>query len=123
VLALLGGPVGLLAMMVAGGVTGGIAGHFMGRVIPPDELRKIGQSLPLNTSGFIVITEDTEAEKAIDAMKQYTANVVVITVGDELSGVIAQAVAAEVETQPGQAEPAPAQPAQTQPSAPEAPTA
>ncbi|MBV9357262.1 MAG: DUF1269 domain-containing protein [Chloroflexi bacterium] len=100
-LALLGGPVGVLTMIVAGGAIGGVAGHFAGRVLPADDLRKIGQSLPLNSSGFIVITEDKEAEKAIDAMKKYTADVVVITAGSELSGVIGQAIAADVEELPG----------------------
>jgi uncharacterized membrane protein len=111
-LALLGGPVGVLTMIVAGGVIGGVAGHFAGRVLPADELRKVGQSLPLNSSGFIVITEDREAEKAIDAMKQYTANVVVITAGSELSGMIGQVVAGDVQELP-QAQ-ASAQPSQSQ---------
>jgi uncharacterized membrane protein len=118
-LALLGGPVGVLTMIVAGGAIGGVAGHFAGRVLPADDLRKIGQSLPLNSSGFIVITEDTEAEKAIDAMKKYTADVVVITAGSELSGVIGQAIAADIEPLPGataEAQPAssPSSPAQSQ---------
>ncbi len=110
-LALLGGPVGVLTMIVAGGAIGGVAGHFAGRVLPADDLRKIGQSLPLNSSGFIVITEDTEAEKAIDAMKKYTADVVVITAGSELSGVIGQAVAADVQPVPGATAEAQTQPA------------
>ncbi len=104
-LALLGGPVGVLTMIVAGGAIGGVAGHFAGRVLPAEDLRRIGQSLPVNSSGFIVITEDTEAEKAIDAMKRFTADVVVITAGSELSGVIGQAVAADIEPLPGAAQP------------------
>jgi uncharacterized membrane protein len=116
-LALLGGPVGVLTMIVAGGAIGGVAGHFAGRVLPADDLRRIGQSLPLNSSGFIIITEDTEAEKAIDAMKQFTsANVVVITAGSELSGVIGQAVAAEVEPIPGTPLAQALEEAQTQPA-------
>ena len=47
-----------------------------------------------------VATEDVEAEKTIDAMKKYSANVVVITAGSELSGVIGQAVAADIQERP-----------------------
>jgi uncharacterized membrane protein len=118
-LALLGGPVGVLTMVVAGGAIGGVAGHFAGRVLPADDLRRIGQSLPVNSSGFIVITEDTEAEKAIDAMKQFTADVVVITAGSELSGVIGQAIAADIEPLPGAAPPAAASSPAGQPAQPQ----
>jgi uncharacterized membrane protein len=122
-LALLGGPVGVLTLIVAGGAIGGVAGHFAGRVLPADDLRRVGQSLPLNSSGFIVICEDTEAEKAIDAMKQFTsANVVVITAGSELSGVIGQAVAAEVEPMPGTPLAEALQEAQAQPAPPSSAT-
>jgi uncharacterized membrane protein len=91
-LGLLGGPVGVLALMVAGGVAGGVAGHFIGRVIPAEDLRNIGQSLPLNSSGFIVIADATQSTRAIETMKAYTGNVVVVTAGSELSGIIGQAV-------------------------------
>jgi uncharacterized membrane protein len=99
-LGLLSGPLGVLTLAVAGGVLGGVAGHFAGRAIPADQLRQIGEALPRDSSGFVLITEDREAEKAIDAMQPYTANVVTLTVGDELSGVIGQAVAAEVQARP-----------------------
>jgi len=39
--------------------------------------------------------EDWESEAVIDKMKAVNANVVALTVGDELSGEIAQAVAGE----------------------------
>jgi uncharacterized membrane protein len=100
VLGLLGGPLGVITLAIAGGVLGGVAGHFAGRAIPADDLRQIGEALPPDTSAFVLVTEDREAEKAIDAMKQYSANVVTIAVGDELSGVIGEAVAAEVTTRP-----------------------
>ena len=43
-IALLGGPVGVLALAVSGGVIGGVAGHFAGREIPKADLEKIGAS-------------------------------------------------------------------------------
>jgi uncharacterized membrane protein len=107
-LGLLGGPVGVLAMAVIGGVTGGVAGHFMGRAIPADELEKAGEALPPNSSAFLVLVEDVASETMIRDLAIPNAKVLTLTVGDELSGVVATAVAAEA----GGGEAASAQPAQ-----------
>ena len=96
-LALLGGPVGVLALAVTGGVIGGVAGHFAGREISADDLKKIGAQLPPNSSAFLALVEDTDAEVVVNSMKGYKANVVTVTLGDELSGTIAQAIAAEIQ--------------------------
>ena len=102
-LGLLGGPVGLLAWAVAGGVVGGVVGKYGFRPIDPDELKALGDSLPLNSSAFLVLVEDTETEKIVDGMAGYQANVVTITVGDQMSGEIAQAVEADIKV-PAQSE-------------------
>ena len=90
-------PVTVLGMAVVGAASGGIAGHFAGRAIPPSELKKLAASLPVNSSAFVALIQDKEAEKVIDGMKEYKANIVTITVGDELSGTIEQYVAAEID--------------------------
>jgi len=95
-LGLLGGPIGIVAMAVAGGVAGGVAGHFAGRAIPADDLRKIGNALPPDSSGLIVVLEDIDAEKAINELEGYQAEIVTFTIGDELSGEVDSYVAAEV---------------------------
>ena len=94
-LALLGGPVGVLALAVSGAVIGGVAGHFAGREIPKDDLEKIGAQLPPNSSAFLALIENTDAEAVVNSMSGYKANVVTITLGDELSGTISQAIEAE----------------------------
>jgi uncharacterized membrane protein len=96
-LALLGGPVGVLALAVTGGVIGGVAGHFAGREISADDLKQIGAQLPPNSSAFLALVENTDAEAVVNNMKGYKANVVTVTLGDELSGTIAQAIAAEIQ--------------------------
>jgi uncharacterized membrane protein len=112
-LGLLGGPVGVLAMAVIGGVTGGVAGHFIGRAIPADDLKKAGESLPPNSSAFLVLVEDVASETMIKDLAIPNARVVTLTVGDELSGVVATAVAAEAGTdQPASAQSAQATGAQ-----------
>ena len=120
-LSLIGGPVGLLAWAVAGGVVGGFAGKIGGRAIPKKDLEELAAKMQPNTSAILAIVEDKEAEALIDSMKGYKAQVVTMTVGDEVSGEIAEAVAAEVEV-PADAGAAPAA-APATPAAPAAPAA
>ena len=100
---LLGGPVGVLWLAAAGGALGGVAGHFAGRSIPADDLKKIGEQLQPNTSAFLALVEDTDAEAVVNSITGVNANVVTITLGDELSGTIAQAVEADVSVKAPQA--------------------
>lgn len=95
-LSLIGGPVGLLAWAVAGGVTGGLIGKYGFRPIDPEQLKAMGEALPLNSSAFLVLIEDKEAEGIIDSMQGYNAQVVTMTIGDQMSGEIAQAVSSEI---------------------------
>ncbi len=122
VLGLFFGPAALLGLAIAGAIGGGVAGHLAGRVIPADDLKKFGASMPNNSSAFLVLLEDTEAEKAINALKGYNANVVTMTVGNEFSGEIGAAIAAEVDKTGKPASPAQAatQPATQKPAATEA---
>ena len=96
-LSLLGGPVGLLGWAIAGGVIGGFAGKTAGRAIPKKDLEELSAQMQPNTSAILAIVEDTAAEKLIDTMAPYQAQVVTLTMGDETSGEIAQAVAVDVE--------------------------
>jgi len=96
-LSLLGGPIGLLAWAVAGGVIGGFAGKIGGRAIPKKDLEQLAAQMKPKTSAILAIVEDKESEALIASMKGYNAQVVTLTVGDEVSGEIAQAVAVSVE--------------------------
>ena len=93
---LLGGPIGVLWLAAAGGALGGVAGHFAGRSIPADDLKKIGEQLQPNSSAFLALVEETDAEAVLNSMSDVQANVVTVTLGDELSGTVAQAVQADV---------------------------
>ena len=111
---LLGGPVGVLWLAAAGGALGGVAGHFAGRSIPADDLKQIGEQLQPNSSAFLALVENTDAEAVVNSMSGVQANVVRVTLGDELSGTIAQSVEADVTVSASQASQA------TPPAAPEA---
>jgi uncharacterized membrane protein len=88
-LGLIGGPAGVLAMAATGAAVGGVAGHLT-RVVPKEDLEEIGEALSPDSSAMLLLLEDIYSETAVDSMAGYNANVVTLTVGDELSGEIAQ---------------------------------
>ena len=92
-LGLIGGPAGLLAWTVGGAVVGGAAGKYLGRPIKKGDLKEIGEAMSPDSSAFLLLLEDKDTEDAVNSMSGYNANVVTLTVGDELSGQIASYVA------------------------------
>ena len=56
-------------------------------------MKEIGDALTPDTSFLLMLLEDTESEGVIKSMAGYSADVVTLTVGDELSGQIAAYVA------------------------------
>jgi uncharacterized membrane protein len=95
-LGLIGGPVGLLAWAVGGAVVGGAAGKYLGRPIAKGDLKEIGEAMQPDSSAFLMLLEDKDSEAVIKSMSGYSANVVTLTVGDELSGQLASLTAGEV---------------------------
>jgi uncharacterized membrane protein len=95
-LGLIGGPAGLLVWAVGGSVIGGIAGKHVGRAIPEDDLKALGQQMAPDTSALLMLLEDRYAESVIDSMQGYGARVVTLTVADELSGELAAVIAGDV---------------------------
>jgi uncharacterized membrane protein len=95
-LALIGGPVGILAWVVGGAVLGGVAGKYLGRPIKKGDLEEIGEAFEPDSSGFLFLLEDIYSEQVVNNLSGYSANVVTLTVGDELSGEIAQYTAGAV---------------------------
>ncbi|MCB9138169.1 MAG: DUF1269 domain-containing protein [Caldilineaceae bacterium] len=95
-LGLIGGPAGLLAWTVAGAVIGGVSGKYLGQMIPPEDLEQVGAAMQPNTSMFMMIVEDSVSEQAIKDLGGINANAITLTVGDAVSGELAQYVAAAV---------------------------
>jgi uncharacterized membrane protein len=96
-LSLIGGPYGFLTWVATGAVVGGIAGKYFGRPIKKGDLKEIGKAMPDDSSAFLLLVEDIYSEVVADSLSGVSANVVTLTVGDELSGEIAQYVAASVD--------------------------
>ena len=100
-LSLIGGPAGLLAWTVGGAVVGGIAGKHLGQPIAKGDLKELGEALTPDSSAVLLLLEDVYTEAAVDGMSGYTANVVRLTLGDELSGEVARFVAGAVSDDEG----------------------
>ena len=90
------GPAGILTWAIAGGAIGGVAGHYLGRPMSRKDLKQMGEALDNDTSAFMVLVEDKEAEAVIDELDDINATVVTLTLGNELSGEIAEYMAADV---------------------------
>ena len=88
-LGVFGGPAGVLALGASGAAIGGAAGHYWGRLVPKEDLEELGAEMVPNTSALLLLLEDTETEGLVNDVDGYDANVVTLTVGDDLSGEIA----------------------------------
>lgn len=89
---LIGGPVLLLIMVVVGGLAGGVAGHLAGQVLPREDLRRVGESLPPGSSAFLAVVDAAHADGVAEAFAAEGATVLNIPVETELASVIREAI-------------------------------
>ena len=75
---------------------GGVAGKYLGRPIKKGDLKEVGEAMVPDSSAFLLLVEDIYSEAIADSLSDVNANMVTLTVGDELSGELAQFVAGEV---------------------------
>jgi uncharacterized membrane protein len=88
-LGLIGGPAGLIAWALGGALLGGLAGKYAGQQFNADNLKAIGAAMAPNTSGIIVVVEDTMMQKLADDMGMEGGQLMSVTLGDQISGSIA----------------------------------
>lgn len=91
-LGLVGGPVVLLLMLVAGGLIGGVAGHFMGQVLPPEDLRTVAETLPPGSSAYLAVVDTAHAGCVADTFAAEGARVLASPLDLDLSYAIREAV-------------------------------
>jgi uncharacterized membrane protein len=94
-LALLGGPAGLLVWAVAGGAIGGAVGHFVDRAFTKEDLAKLKDQMPPNSSAILTMAKDTETDQLTAALQNYRAMVVTLALGEEAASAVDQSVAGE----------------------------
>jgi uncharacterized membrane protein len=101
ILSLFGGPVGFLTWVVGGAVLGGVAGKYLGRPFKKGDLKEVGEAMVPDSSAFLLLVEDIYAEAVAESLSGVSANSVTLTVGDELSGELAQFAAGAVSVDAG----------------------
>lgn len=88
---------GLLAPVLLGSAAGaGIAKHHDKKELSK-EMQEITDAMHDDSSALLAILQDKEAEKMIDEMEGFNANVVTVTLGDEESQMVASMVAGDLE--------------------------
>jgi uncharacterized membrane protein len=91
-LGLIGGPAGLLFWTVAGAITGGAAGHYMGRMIPAAQLRELTEQMKPNSSAILALVENKAAQEVLNQMHEYDASVVTLELNEEASAALKEAI-------------------------------
>lgn len=94
VLALIGGPAGLLVSTVAGGVVGDLVSRLKDKGVPNDVLKQMAGELDKGSSALVALVEHVWVDKLINEVAEYTAATVkyeleqeaastILTVGEE----------------------------------------
>lgn len=91
-LGLIGGPVVLPLMVAAGTLVGGVAGHYAGQVLPPEDLRRVGESLPPGSSAYLALVDTAHAAGVAGTFAAEGAQVLDMPVETELSCAIRETV-------------------------------
>ncbi|MEZ4768299.1 MAG: DUF1269 domain-containing protein [Caldilineales bacterium] len=92
-LGLVGGPAGLLAMAVGGAVIGGVAGQHHGRPIPTEDMEQLAAQMQPGAAAYLVLVEESQVDSLVDSMADYGAQVVILSVSDEVSSEVHLATA------------------------------
>jgi uncharacterized membrane protein len=95
-LGLIGGPAGLLVWALGGTLLGGLIGKSSGHAFDKDQLKAIAAGMVPNSSAIVAIIEDREMEKAAAEAGEMGAKVVTVTLGDQMSGEVAQYAAIDL---------------------------
>lgn len=90
------GPVVLLAMVAVGALVGGVAGHFAGQVLPPDDLRDVADSLKPDNSAFLAVVDSPHADGLVAAFAAEGARVIDVPVETEISSVLREGITRRV---------------------------
>jgi uncharacterized membrane protein len=86
------GPVLLLGLVALGGIAGGIAGHFAGQILPPDDLKEVGESLPPDSSAILAVVDTEHAACLVGLFDAHGARILDVPVETDLASVIREGI-------------------------------
>lgn len=86
------GPVLLLGLVAIGGIAGGLAGHFAGQVLPPEDLKEVGRSLPPDSSAVLAVVDTAHAQCLVDLFEAHGARILNVAVETGLSSMVREGI-------------------------------
>ena len=92
IVGLVTGPVLLLGLIALGGVAGGIAGHFVGQILPPEDLKEVGESLPPGSSAVLAVVDTAHAARLVALFDAHGARILDVPVETDLGSVIREGI-------------------------------
>jgi uncharacterized membrane protein len=95
-LGLIGGPAGLLVWALGGALVGGLAGKYLGHQFDEDQLKAVAAEMEPNTSGLVMVIEDTLIEEVAEDLGAEDGTVLVVDMADQLSGEFAEVAGVSV---------------------------
>ena len=98
ILGLVGGPWVLLAMVAAGGILGGLVGDFAGRIIPADDLARVAEAIPRDSSAYAVLVEEHDVDKVKEVFAERATGVFTFPVRTEVDGLHGSEVLEQLRT-------------------------
>lgn len=88
---------GLLLPVLAGSAAGGVLAKARDKKSLGKEMLPITSAMTNDSSAIFALLKDEDAEDMIDEMKDFNANVVTVTLGDEESGLVESMMVGEFE--------------------------
>lgn len=83
-----GGPVVLLALAVGAGLLGGVAGHYAGQIIPGQDLKELGETLPPGSSAYVAVIDKAHAHEVAAMLLEEGATVTDLPVDADISSAV-----------------------------------
>lgn len=90
------GPVFLPILLAVGALGGGLAGHFAGQALPPEDLRRVAESLTPNSSAYVAVVDSAHARCLIDAFEGEGSVLVDSAIETEISNALREGILHDV---------------------------
>jgi uncharacterized membrane protein len=79
-------------LLLVGAVVGGVAGHFVGKMLPEEDLKRVAENLPPDSSAYLAVVDSDHADAVAGAFADEGARVLNIPIETELASAIREGI-------------------------------